>query len=119
MRLDTASTEEQYQAVGLLCREVLISVALEVYLPGWHSSVNDVEPSQTDAKRMLDAIFEIELKGQSNEEARAHAKAAVRLALALQHKRTANFQMAALCAEATTSVVNMLAILAGRRGKKV
>jgi hypothetical protein len=27
MRLDSAETEEQFQAVGLLCREVLISVA--------------------------------------------------------------------------------------------
>jgi hypothetical protein len=28
-RLDSAETEEQYQGVGLLCREVLISVAQE------------------------------------------------------------------------------------------
>lgn len=53
-------------------------------------------------------------KGSSNEEARAHAKAAVRLALALQHKRLADFRTAALCAEGTWSVVNMLAIVAGR-----
>jgi hypothetical protein len=36
---------------------------------------------------------------------------------ALQHKRTADFVTAALCAEGTTSVVNMLAVLAGRRGR--
>ena len=66
---------------------------------------------------MLENIFETELKGSANEEARAHAKAALRLTLALQHKRTADFQMAALCAEATVSVVNMLAVLAGRRGR--
>lgn len=119
LRLDSAETEEQYQGVGLLCREVLISVAQEVYDPARHPLIDDKTPSYTDAKRMLEAIFEAELRGSSNEEARAHAKAAVRLALALQHKRLADFRTAALCAEGTWSVVNMLAIIAGRRGRRV
>ena len=119
LRLDSAETEEQYQGVGLLCREVLISVAQEVYDPARHPLIDDKTASDTDAKRMLEAIFEAELKGSSNEEARAHAKAAVRLALALQHKRFADFRTAALCAEGTWLVVNMLAIIAGRRGRRV
>lgn len=119
LRLDTAESEEQYQAVGLLCREVLISVAQEVYESERHSSQSGVAPSETDAKRMLEAFFASELEGGANEEARAHAKAALRLALALQHKRTADFRMAALCAEATSSVVNILAVLAGRRGRSL
>jgi len=116
-RLDEAGTEEQFQSVGLLCREVLITVAQEVYDPARHPDIDEKTPSDTDSKRMLEAIFELELKGSSNEEARAHAKAAVRLALALQHKRLADFRTAALCAEGTLSVVNMLAIIAGRRGR--
>jgi AbiJ-like protein len=118
-RLDAARTEEQFQSVGLLCREVLISVAQEVFDPNRHASIDGKAPSDTDAKRMLEAIFEEELKGSSNEEARAHAKAAVRLALALQHKRLADFQTAALCAEGTLSVVNMLAIIAGQRERRL
>jgi hypothetical protein len=116
-RLDSADSEEEYQAVGLLCREALISAALEVYNPARHVPADGVVPSKTDAKRMLDAIFEADFGGSSNDEARGHAKAAVKLALALQHKRTAEFNTAALCAEGTTSVVNMLAVLAGRRGR--
>lgn len=119
LRLDTAASEEQYQAVGLLCREVLISVAQEVYDPERHFQRGEITPSETDATRMLEAFFSSELAGSSNEESRAHAKAALRLALALQHKRTADFRMAALCAEATSSVVNILAVLAGRRGRSV
>jgi hypothetical protein len=119
LRLDTADSEEQYQAVGLLCREVLISVAQEVFDRSRHSSPDDVTPSDTDARRMLEGIFNAELQGGANEEARSHAKAALRLALALQHRRTADFQMAALCAEATSSVVNMLAVLGGRRGRPI
>lgn len=114
---DAAEAEEQYQTVGLLCREVLISVAQEVYDPRRHPAQDGVTPSNTDAGRMLESFFSSELKGAGNEESRAHAKAALRLALALQHKRTADFLMAALCAEATSSVVNILAVLGGRRGR--
>lgn len=118
-RLDTAQTEEQCQAVGLLCREALISSAQEVYDGTRHVSSDGIAPSATDAKRMLSAIFETEFRGSANDEARRHARAAVELALALQHKRTADFRTAAFCAEATHSVVNMLAILAGRRGRSL
>lgn len=119
LRLDTADSEEHHQTVGLLCREVLISVAQAVYDPDRHPSQDGVTPSDTDAGRMLESFFSAELKGSANQEARAHAKAALRLALALQHKRTADFAMAALCAEATSSVVNILAVLAGRRGRSL
>ena len=115
-RLDQASTEEQWQTVGLLCRETLITAAQTVYDPDRHPPIDDTTPGETDARRMLEAIFETELKGSQNEESRGHAKAALRLANALQHKRTADFRMAALCAEGTASVLNMLAIHAGRRG---
>lgn len=116
MRLDSAQNEEQYQTVGLLCREVLITVSQEVFDPQRHPAEGGKELSSTDAKGMLQAIFAAELPGGSNTEARAHARAAMNLALALQHKRTADFRMAALCMEATFSVVNLVAIIAGRRG---
>ena len=115
MYLDAADSEEQCQAVGLLCREVLISVGQAVFDPNKHKSLDGIIPSSTDAGRLLDSIFETELHGGPNEEARAHAKASLRLALALQHKRTADYQTAALCAEATVSVVNLLAVISGRR----
>lgn len=115
LRLDTAENEEQFQVVGLLCREALISVAQEVFDPARHPTIDGAPASKTDAKRMLEAIFQAELAGKVNEEARSHARAALVLALALQHKRTADFMTAALCAEGTSSVVNMLAVLSGRR----
>ena len=116
-RLDSAINEEQYQAVGLLCREVMISVAQEIFDPGKYTASDGIEPSRTDAKKMLESIFEKELMGSFNNESRAHAKAALNLAIALQHKRTADFRVAAMCAEATSSVVNLLAVIVGRRGR--
>lgn len=115
MRLDTADSEEECQAVGLLCREVLITIGQAVYDPSKHKSLDGVVTSDTDAGRMLEIIFVTELHGGANEEARTHARAALRLALALQHKRTADYKTAALCAEATVSIVNLLAVITGRR----
>lgn len=115
-KLDAADTEEDFQGVGLLCREVLISLGQEVYDPGLHLPQDGVQPSRTDADRMLAAFLDSELAGGANQAARAHGKAALNLAVALQHKRTADWRIAALCLEASASVTNLVAILAGRRG---
>jgi hypothetical protein len=114
-RLEEATTEEQFQAVGLLCREALISLAQEVFDRRHHPPIDNVEPSRTDAKRMLESYLSVELAGHSHESARKHARAAFDLANDLQHHRTANFRQAAMCAEATTAVVNLIAIMSGRR----
>lgn len=113
--LERANTEEQFQAVGLLCREILISLAQTVYDPNRHPPVDEVLPSDTDAKRMLDVYIAVELAGKSAEAARRHAKASLDLANDLQHDRTARFRDAALCGEATASVVNIIAVVSGRR----
>ena len=117
LQLDSAVNEEQYQAIGLLCREVMITVAQEVYDRDKYPTADGVEVSTTDAKRMLEAIFLKELEGSTNREARAHTRASMNLAVALQHRRTADFRMAALCAEATSSIINIVALLFGRRGR--
>lgn len=114
-RLAEAETEEQYQAVGLICREVAISLAQAVHDADRHPSLDGVVASDTDAKRMLEAYIAAELEGSSNEAVRRHAKAAYSLAVDLQHRRTATFRQAALCVEATTSAVNVIAIISGRR----
>ena len=114
-RFAAASTEEQYQAVGLLCREAIISVAQVVYDREKHPPIDGVKPSETDAKRMLDAYILVELGGGSSAESRRHARSALELAVGLQHRRTATFRDAALCVEASTSVINVIAIMAGRR----
>lgn len=114
-RLAAAAAEEQFQVIGLLCREALISLAQAVYDPSQHPSLDDVKPSDTDAKRMLEAFIAAELGGSANEYARKHARSALDFAVHLQHRRTAAFRDAALCVEATASVVNIIAIVSGRR----
>lgn len=117
-QLARAKQEVEYQAVGHRCREVLISLAQEVYDPDQHPTIDgvSVSPSNTHAKVMLVAYLQQELSGGENEDARRHVRASISFADTLVHKRTATFRDAALCAEATTSIVNMIAILSGRRG---
>jgi hypothetical protein len=114
-RLAAAQNEEQYQAVGHLCREILISLAQTVFDPELHPTPDGVAASETDAKRMLEAYIGYTLGGGSAGTSRRHARAAVDLANEVQHRRTATFREAALCAEATTSVINLIAIISGRR----
>jgi hypothetical protein len=107
--------EEDYQSVGLFCREVIISLGQAVYDPAVHKSPDGVIPSKVDGGRMIEAFLAAEIVGEANKNIRQHTRAALKLAVELQHKRTANYRAAALCAEATSSVVNILAILSGRR----
>jgi hypothetical protein len=111
----SASNEEQFQAIGLLCREALISLAQAVYIRERHPELDGVIPSPTDAKRMLENFIAAQLPGRTNKEVRNHARSALDLASRLQHKRTACFRDAAMSVEATTSVINFIAIIAGRR----
>ncbi len=114
-RLASAQDEEQFQAVGLLCRETLISTAQAVFVAEAHPTLDGVPASPTDAKRMLDAYIAASLGGGRNEYVRKHGKAGLDLAVHLQHKRTATYREAAICAEATTSMVNIIAVMAGLR----
>ena len=71
VRLETAKNEEQFQAVGMICREVIISVAQEAFDPEKHLGPLQPKPSDTDAASMLESFFSSVLAGGSNEEARA------------------------------------------------
>jgi hypothetical protein len=114
-QLEQASNEEQFQVVGTLCREALISLAQAVFDASRHPTVDGVQASPTDFKRMMEAYFKVELAGDSMKHSHQHAKAAFDLANELQHKRTATFRHAALCSEATLAVINLVAIVSGQR----
>lgn len=115
--METAKDEEDFQGVGLLCRETIISLAQAVFDPDKHDSPDGATISDTDAKRILESYIAHELRGDSYDEHRRFAKAAYDLANKVQHSRTANFRDAALCAEATRSLINIIAIISGHRDK--
>jgi hypothetical protein len=114
-KLSVAKDEEDFQEVGLLCREILISTAQEVYDESFHVTFDGQTPSDTDAVRMIDAFLTATVPGKGNANKRKYVKASYQLAVELQHRRNASFRDAAFCLEATSSIINTCAILSGVR----
>ncbi len=111
IRIIEAQHEEQFQAIGVLCRDVIISLAQEVYDVDRHPSEDDTIPSSTDSNRMLAAYIFSEMPGSQNEALRKYAKATNTLANELTHKRSATMQYAKICSSATISLINLFRIL--------
>ena len=114
VRQSDAKKEEQFQVVGLLCRETIITLSQAVFIAEKHPILDDVKVSKTDAKRMLEAYIAIELGGSSNKKLRSYARATLDLANELTHKRTATKKDAALCSTATLSLINFIGTIEGR-----
>lgn len=106
-----AINEEQFQAVGMLCRELIISLAQVVFNPVLHPSLDGVEISKTDAKRMLESYIAVSLAGGDYEELRSYAKITNKLANTLTHKRTATKKEMMLCTSATFALINFIGVL--------
>ena len=109
-RLEVSDTEEKFQAIGMLGRETLISIAQQVFDASKHKTLDGVEASQTDAKRMLDAFLQYELKDAS-EKARKWAKSAVDLGNQLTHDRNATKRDAHLCLIAVISIASFVKMI--------
>ena len=112
-RLAAAQSEEDFQSVGHLAREVCISVAQVVYHSEKHSTDDDVKPCSTDAKPKLSAYVGVELAGQANVEARRRARASIGLADALTHNRSATRRDASMAVVAVDAIVRIAEILEG------
>jgi hypothetical protein len=113
-----AKNEEQFQAIGLISRETIISLAQEIYSFEKHGSIDGISPSNTDAKRMLEAFIAVELKGSSDQAYRKYAKSALTLANDLTHRRTASIHEASICVIAVISLVNIIKVITNKSNIK-
>ena len=109
-RLVVAETEEQFQAIGMLSRETLITVAQQVFDAAIHGTLNGGEASKTDEKRMLEAFLQYKLADLS-EKARKLEKSAVDFSNQLTHDRNATKLDASMCLVAVTSVTNLIRVI--------
>lgn len=110
-REKAATRVEQFQAVGTLCRELIITLAQTVYNEEGHSSLDGVKISKTDANRMLESYIHAVLGGREFEELRSYAKSTNKLANWLTHKRSSTNRDMMLCTSATLTLVNFIGIL--------
>ena len=111
---EEAQNEEDFQGVGMLCREVLISLAQAVYDPEKHpSSLDDKEIGKADTNLQLGAFIAVEFPGKEHKTLRKQVKACLDTTLALHHRRTADERDSALCIEVTASLVRVISIISG------
>ncbi|MBQ6184929.1 MAG: hypothetical protein IJK48_03585 [Bacteroidales bacterium] len=109
----SALNEEDFQQIGHLCREVIISLAQAVFNPSIHGGTDEKGDviSTTDAMRMLGNYINVQLKGPSNEVLRSYAKATNKLANTLTHKRDADKKVMLLTVAATIALINVIGVL--------
>lgn len=107
IRLEVAETEEQFQAIGMIGRETLITIAQQVFDADKHSAIDGIEVSKTDAKRMLEAFLKYELRDIS-QKAIKFAKASIDLGNQLTHDRGATKKEAAMCLISVKSIAALI-----------
>lgn len=107
-----AKSEEDFQAVGHLGREVLISLAQAVIEPTEAIGEDGELPSSTDAKRLLEAYISKKLSERGNEALRKAVRGTVQATSAVVHDRNATPKDAAIVAELVSSTVQLVHILA-------
>lgn len=110
-RFATARTVEDFQAIGLLCRDVFISLAEATFDAGEHLPDAAELPGAADAKARLGLTVDAVAGGASNRELRAVLKASFDLANKVQHARAGTLSEAAIVAESTVASVNIMRVL--------
>jgi len=110
---NNAKDEEDFQTIGLLCRDVIISLAQAVYDPLIHGATDDTgkQIGNADAVRMIGNYVSVELNGSHNKELRAYAKATNDLANQLTHKRSATKKDMLLIVSSTIALINFIGII--------
>lgn len=108
--IDTASTSDEFQHVGLLSRDLAIACAQAVYDRAHHLPTTDKVPGRDDAKRMLADFAAVALRGEHKALADL-VNAVWNVAVHLQHKRSATYVEAMLCATAAVALTDMIRVL--------
>jgi hypothetical protein len=110
-RYATAQTPEDFRAVGLLCRDILISLGHAVFDPDRHLSIDQPMPKRDDAKNRIDYVVQAEFPGSDNHRLRALVKAQWDFVQPVVHTRTDTEKKARLAADGTIYLANTLRAL--------
>ena len=110
-QLELALDEEDFQIVGLLCREAHISLGQLVFTPGTLQKSSPTEIGAADSKRILRAYLDQVIPGRSNKEIRQLIDAVYNLAVKVQHRRTATKTDAQICAIAISALIELIEVL--------
>ncbi|MBA8823936.1 hypothetical protein FHX42_001265 [Saccharopolyspora lacisalsi] len=107
-RFRTASTPQDYRAVGTHCVGVIEALSRTVYDPAQHLRPGETEPPVNKSKQRIDRYIEAELPGAPNEEFRGLAKRAVAAAHQVKHQTTPNRREAGIASDTVVLLANIL-----------
>ncbi len=102
IRLAELRSPEDVQAIGLICRDIMISLADELHDRSVHGDVGN------SAVKRLYAAVDSMASGSQHEKLRRLLKATIDYANVVQHRRHGTTREAGLVAEATVGVVHLL-----------
>lgn len=103
----------EYRDVGVTCDEVLLLLALAVYVRDRHEPKGGPRLRLNDPRGLLEAFIAVELATPAHEGAKSMASSA--LENCEKQTATTEYQSAAICLETTSSLVKYVEIAAGRR----
>lgn len=110
--LRTAQADDDYQAVGTRCRELIISLGQAVYDSERHGR-DDTSPSPNDGEELISRVLDHALAGSSAAEARGFLRKLIPLVNAVVHRRPASARDALIAVAGTRCLLESLRAIEG------
>lgn len=107
--IDTAIEIEDFQAIGVQCREILIELGNNIYSPQMASQ--EEQAKESDFKRKAELFIQYHIPGKDNKDYRNSIKKMTEgtwdYAAKIVHSRNSTFYDVSTCVSLTTSIVTM------------
>jgi hypothetical protein len=104
----TATTPQDYKAVGLDCVTITEALSRQVYEHEKHTPEGEAEPAEGKTKIRLERYIAAQLPGADNPELRKLARAAIELAEAVKHGRAPDRREAGVAGDSVIFLANLL-----------
>jgi hypothetical protein len=106
-----AETPEEFRSVGLLCRDIFVSLGHVIFDPEKHLPKGESMPKRDDPKNRLDYAVVTEFSGGANEKLRALIRSTWSFVQPRVHDQTEDRRDAMIAADATIHLVKVLAAM--------
>lgn len=107
-RFQTATTPQDYRALGTNCVGVLEALSRTVYVPALHLRAGETAPPVDKTDQRIGRYIEDTLSGPSNEHIRGLTKKAAALAHRVKHSPTATRRDAGIAADSVILLSNII-----------
>ena len=107
-RFASASTPQDYRAIGTHCVGVLEALGMTVYDPAKHLRGGETVPPPDKTKQRIGRFIEDALAGQRNEDLRGLMIKAVELAQHVKHSQTSKRREAGVAGDSVILLANIL-----------